>query len=303
MKIIFAGTPKVAKIVLERLAQVHEICLVITRPDAATGRKRELVPSEVAKYAQEHGIPVLKTNKLSNAEFDIIRQANADVSVVVAFGSLIPASALAILPWWNLHFSVLPKWRGASPLQHSLIHAEGQGITIFELEPGLDTGPIIVTKDLVHPNNVPAGELLNTLSFEGANMLLTSLESRVALKPQHGVPSYAPRIHRVDARLDFDLPADNLQRRVFAFNPEPMSWCKAGDGELRILSAKAVGAFGSDSRHPEDARSGDLFVDDSKVYVRCGRGTALELLLVQPSGGKVMAAVDWLRGFKGVKLD
>lgn len=303
MKLIFAGTPIAGRIVLEKLIKSHEISLVITRPDAPTGRKRELVASDVAQFAQKHGLPVLKTNKLTSEQIEQIRVCDAELAVVVAFGAIIPRPALDILPWWNLHFSILPKWRGASPLQHSLIYQEGQGVTVFELDDGLDTGPIVSSKEINLPSDAPAGELLETLAALGGDLLLENLGAKYQLTPQRGEASYAPRINRADARIDFNLSAAELQRRVYAFNPEPMSWCKAEHLDLRILAAKALGDVDWDALGNHGAIPGQLLLESSKVIVACGGGTRLELLEVQPAGGKRMSAKEWVRGFKGARLD
>jgi methionyl-tRNA formyltransferase len=303
VRLIFAGTPEPARVVLEKLSEQHEIALVLSRPDAIAGRDRNAKESEVAAFARSRGWPVLKSNKLEEPELELIASVEAEMAVVVAYGVLLPPEALRLLPWWNLHFSELPSWRGAAPLQYSLIHQRGQGFTIFQLDQGLDTGPIVESVALSLPNDKPAGELLMELANQGAERLLHNLSSSHALVPQSGEKSYAPRISRSDARIDFKLLASEIQRRVYAFNPEPMSWCKAKDSDLRILSARAIGDVDWNLVSSEQIGSGEVLLDNGRVIVGCGNGTRLELVQVQPAGGRIMNASEWYRGFKGTKLD
>jgi methionyl-tRNA formyltransferase len=303
VRLVFAGTPEPARVVLEKLSEQHEIALVLTRPDASSGRSRHVKESEVAAFAKSHNWPVLKANKLEEPELQVISKAEADLAVVVAYGVLLPPEALKLMPWWNLHFSELPSWRGAAPLQYSLIHQRGQGFTIFQLDQGLDTGPIVESVSLSLPIDKPAGELLLDLATQGAERILHNLASSHALVPQFGEKSYAPRISRSDARIDFNLLASEIQRRVYAFNPEPMSWCRAKDSDLRILSARAIGDVDWNRVSSEQIHPGEVLLDAGRVLVGCGTGTRLELIQVQPAGGKIMSASDWYRGFKGTKLD
>ena len=303
MRIIFAGTPLVAATVLRRLSSEHEIALVITRPDAPVGRKLELRPSEVAQVATELSVPLLKTNRFGQQELQMIRNANADRAVVVAFGALIPKAALEIVDWWNLHFSVLPSWRGATPLQHSLIFESGQGISLFELEPSLDTGPIIEALPMRHPSHKSAGELMLELAEVGAEMILRNLSKPQQPVAQQGEPSFAPKLSRNDARLDFTESASMLERRINAFNPEPMAWCRAADKDLRVLRARAVGEVDWNALSDRKLNSGEIELSNERVLVGCGQGTRLELLEVQPAGGKPMSARDWLRGYGGLSLE
>ena len=303
MNLIFAGTPAVAARVLRELTKEHKVVLAITRPDAPVGRKRELVPSEVASTASELGIPLLKTDRIGPSELEEIESAQAEVAIVVAFGSLIPTSALKVLPWWNLHFSLLPLWRGASPLQMSLISQTGQGVTLFEIDEGLDTGPILASSAMALPSDVPAGELLDELSDVGINLIQQSLLELPSPKPQKGQSTHAPKLNRSFAKISFSDSASQVQRKVYALNPEPMAWCVTSKGDLRILACKAVGEVDWNALSAQALPVGQLEVSGNRILVVCGGGSRLELLTVQPAGGKAMSAGDWFRGYGGSNLE
>ncbi len=302
MNLVFAGTPAVAARVMRELAKEHNVVLAITRPDAPVGRKRELIPSEVATAATELGIPLLKTDRIGLAELQAIESVQAKVAIVVAFGSLIPLTALKVLPWWNLHFSLLPLWRGASPLQMSLITQTGQGVTLFQIDEGLDTGPILASTAMELPSDVPAGELLDELSDVGINLIQQSLLETPSPKPQQGESTHAPKLSRSFAKISFSDSASQVQRKVYALNPEPMAWCVTSKGDLRILACKAVGEVDWNALSDEALPVGKLEVSGNRILVVCGGGSRLELLTVQPSGGKAMSAGDWFRGYGGTSL-
>lgn len=303
MNLIFAGTPAVAARILRELAKEHNVVLTITRPDAPVGRRKELAPSEVATAATELGIPLLKTDRIGPSELQAIESARAKVAIVVAFGSLIPTSALKVLPWWNLHFSLLPLWRGASPLQMSLISQTGQGVTLFEIDEGLDTGPILASSAMDLPSDVPAGELLDELADVGINLIQQSLLELPIPKPQHGQSTHAPKLNRSFAKISFSDSASQVQRKVYALHPEPMAWCVTSKGDLRILACKAVGEVDWSALSAEGLLVGQLEVSGNRILVVCGGGSRLELLTVQPAGGKPMSASDWFRGYGGSHLE
>ena len=294
MRLIFAGTPQVASQGLEILAQHHEITLVFTAPDAKVGRHGTLTPSPVAQRAETLGIPVIKTRGIGERELGAIAAANAELAVVIAFGSLIREPALSAVPWWNLHFSLLPAWRGASPLQHSILHQSGAGVTVFELDAGMDTGPIIAQRAL----EVPAasfGEALDEFLEAGLDLLLYALSHMPAKVEQQGEASYAPKLSRNNSRIDFRQSAAEIERAVRAFNPEPMAWAEYSGTPIRLIRARVAdsavdASFGSGV--------GEIWADRGAVYVRCGDG-ALELIEVQPAGKRSMSAADWHRGVAG----
>lgn len=295
MRLIFAGTPSIAAESLEQLAKHHEIVLVITRPDAPQGRKQIVTPSAVATVASELGLPILKTNSIREAELALIAKARADLAIVVAYGSLIPKAALEALPWWNLHFSMLPKWRGATPLQHSMMTGDGVGISLFELEAGLDTGPIISQQPMSFEKTETAAEALSRFTRLGTKLILDSLATSSTSQPQQGEASHAPKISRAEAKIDFQLPAQLVAAKMNALNPEPMAWAEISGDPVRLL--RAVADLGSDlSQKAAELAPGEAMLEGRVVIVGCGGGTALRLLEVQPAGKKAMASGDWFRG-------
>ncbi|MEL0200957.1 MAG: methionyl-tRNA formyltransferase [Aquiluna sp.] len=298
MRLIFAGTPEVAAVALRELAAHHEIALVITRPDAPVGRKKVMTPSPVADLAAEMGIETLKTSRIGQAEIERIRSKEAELGFVVAYGALLPKAALELFDWWNLHFSLLPKWRGATPLQHSIMHSDGQGLTIFKLDEGMDTGDIVGTIPKTFDSEQTAAELLPILAKEGAEHALELLEAQPAAIPQQGDPSYAPKLSRGDARLDFTESADAVARKVMAMNPEPVAWTESAGEPIRILRAKSVGSIDWSSLEEKESVVGSVELSGEKVLVTCGKGTRLQLQLLQPAGKRAMNALDWFRGLQ-----
>ena len=297
MRLIFAGTPEVASRALELIADKHEVTLVLTRPDAPIGRKRITTPSPVASKAEQLGLNVHKTNKIDEEALNAIRQSNADKAVIVAYGAMIPQAALSALPWWNLHFSVLPEWRGATPLQHSMMHDTGIGISVFEIDSGLDTGPLISQLPLSFLENETAGEALIRFTEEGSNLLIRSLEENPQPMIQEGSSSLAPKITRLDAKINFEENAADLIRFIRAANPEPMAWAIQNGEPVRILFASAT----TSSLDSGKLRGvGEIYKsDDNEIVVQCGDKSSLRLELVQPAGKRETVATDWWNGLKG----
>lgn len=297
MRLIFAGTPEVASRALELIADKHEVTLVLTRPDAPIGRKRITTPSPVASKAEKLGLNVHKTNKIDEEALNAIRQSNADKAVIVAYGAMIPQAALSALPWWNLHFSVLPEWRGATPLQHSMMHDTGIGISVFEIDSGLDTGPLISQLPLSFLENETAGEALIRFTEEGSNLLIRSLEENPQPMIQEGSSSLAPKITRLDAKINFEENAADLIRFIRAANPEPMAWAIQNGEPIRIIFASAT----TSSLDSGKLRGvGEIYKsDDNEIVVQCGDKSSLRLELVQPAGKRETVATDWWNGLKG----
>ena len=297
MRLIFAGTPEVASRALELIADKHEVTLVLTRPDAPIGRKRITTPSPVATKAEQLGLNVYKTNKIDEEALNAIRQSNADKAVIVAYGAMIPQAALSALPWWNLHFSVLPEWRGATPLQHSMMHDTGIGISVFEIDSGLDTGPLISQLPLSFLENETAGEALIRFTEEGSNLLIRSLEENPQPMIQEGSSSLAPKITRLDAKINFEENAADLIRFIRAANPEPMAWAIQNGEPIRIIFASAT----TSSLDSGKLRGvGEIYKsDDNEIVVQCGDKSSLRLELVQPAGKRETVATDWWNGLKG----
>lgn len=300
MRIIFAGTPENAALGLELVSQHHEVALVITREDAEVGRKRLLTPSPVAQKASELGLPLLKVNRVGSAELELVKAANAEIALVIAFGSLIPQSALDALPWWNIHFSLLPMWRGASPLQQSILSGGvGAGVSLFELDAGMDTGPILAQMPIQPLENETTGEALQRFTVAGIDLFLDAAGKLPAAKPQVGDATYAPKLDRQSARLDLALNALEVHRAVMAFNPEPMAWCELNGSPVRILESRSMGK----SSWVQDAQKpGRVTKSAERILLECGEGAQLELVRVQPAGKQVMPAADWYRGLGGEVL-
>ena len=298
MKLIFAGTPANAALALRLLSNEHEIVLVITREDAIVGRHRELQPSEVAKEADRLGLRVLKTNKFDEITLNEVRAAQAECAIVIAFGALIPSAALEIVSWWNIHFSLLPKWRGASPLQQSMIHEDGIGVTLFKIDVGLDTGPILVQKMLNISDDESFTNVLERFTIEGVNLANQALKNPPVPSSQTGTPTYAPKISRMDARLNFSDTADAIARKVRAMNPEPIAWTEYQGNQLRIISGKSIGSVDWSQIDGQNLDIGQVVISNQRVLVSCGQGTRFELLQVQPAGKKPMSSLDWARGLR-----
>lgn len=294
MRLIFAGTPKIAAYALAELSIHHDIALVVTRNDSFVGRKRVLTPSAVAQKAIELELPILKADKITQHELAEIAQAKAELGIVVAFGSLLPQAALEEIDWWNLHFSLLPKWRGATPLQHSMMNSDGIGISVFVLERGMDTGPIILQRAMVLKQSETAGEALDRFTAVGTSMMLEALNSRPKGTPQLGEPSLAPKIVRAQARIDPHQPAAKVAAMVNALSPEPMAWAEIAGHSLLILRAQSL-ERGKSSSEPKIG-VGEVRESDRRVLLGCAQDTHLELLEVQPAGKKAMSARDWFRG-------
>lgn len=297
MRLIFAGTPANAAQALLQLAKSHEIALVITREDAVSGRRQELKPSAVAEVASELGLPIMKRNRLSAADINEIKSSGAEIAIVVAYGALVPQVLLDEIPWWNLHFSLLPQWRGATPLQHSMLSGGfGSGITLFELEAGLDTGPIIASRPIDIDFSKTCGQLLSEFTSRGVEMTLEALSSRPTAIAQSGESSHAPKITRLEARLDTYQLASKLHHKVMALNPEPMAWLELEGTPIRILRTASLGDTDWDSLDQVESEPGAVTSGAGKIWLHCAAGTRLELLEVQPAGKKPMLAADWFRG-------
>jgi methionyl-tRNA formyltransferase len=300
MRLVFAGTPAVAVPSLEAIAASgHHLAAVVTRPDAPAGRGRRLVRSPVGAWADERGIEVLTPARPREPEFlDRLRELAPDCVPVVAYGALVPPAALEIPKhgWINLHFSLLPAWRGAAPVQHALLHGdELAGASVFQLEQGLDTGPVYGSlTDLIRPTDT-AGDLLDRLAHSGAGLLLAVLDAieagtaRAAPQPAEGV-TLAPKVTVEDARVRWGDPAFAVDRRIRACTPAPGAWTELGEERLKLGPVQAVA--GDQSLEP-----GELLVEKARVLVGTGT-TPVALGEVRAAGKKAMPAVDWARGVR-----
>jgi methionyl-tRNA formyltransferase len=298
MRLAFAGTPSVALAALDALAASdHDLVAVITRPDAVAGRGRELRRSPAAIWADERGIEVLTPQRPREPQFQArLREIAPDCVPVVAYGALVPPDALAIPKhgWINLHFSLLPAWRGAAPVQHAVLHGDDvTGASVFQLEAGLDTGPVFgtVVED-IRPTDT-AGDLLERLSIEGAELLVRVLDAIeagvIAAVPQSGDGvSLAPKILVADAEVRWSEPAFAVDRRIRACTPEPGAWTTLRGERLKLGPVRPT--YGEVGLAP-----GEILLERKRVLV--GTGTdPVELGEVRAAGKKPMTAPDWARG-------
>ncbi|MFF8033199.1 MULTISPECIES: methionyl-tRNA formyltransferase [unclassified Streptomyces] len=301
MKLVFAGTPEVAVPALDALLASgrHEVAAVVTRPDAPAGRGRRLAASPVAERAEEAGIEVLKPATPRDPGFlERLAEIAPDCCPVVAYGALLPKAALGIPArgWVNLHFSLLPAWRGAAPVQHAVMAGdEITGAATFLIEEGLDSGPVYGTvTEAVRPTDT-SGDLLTRLALAGAGLLAATMDGiedgtlTAVPQPADGV-SLAPKVTVEDARLDWSAPALRVDRVVRGCTPAPGAWTTFRGERLKIVQAAPV---------PEltGLAPGQLSAGKNNVYVGTG-SYAVELLWVQPQGKKPMRAADWARGVR-----
>ena len=298
MRIVFGGTPDVAIPSLDALADSrHELAAVVTRPDAPSGRGKRLTASPVAQRATELGIEVLKPQRPRDEEFVTrLAQIAPECCPVVAYGALLPQRVLDIPRhgWVNLHFSLLPAWRGAAPVQHAILAGDLMtGATTFQIVLELDAGPIFATvTEPIRPDDT-AGDLLHRLSLNGARLLVDTLDGiedgTLMPTPQPETDaqvSYASKINVEDARIEWTQPAEVVDRLVRACAPAPGAWTTFRGERLKINSA-----------HISDAVLPPGVMEISKRSVRVGTGTrALQLGEVQAQGKKPMTAADWARG-------
>lgn len=300
MRVIFAGTPINAATTLIALKNSGiDVVGVLTRTDAAIGRKKILTPSPVAEAAEALNIPVIKANQVDHVTLEKIMDLNADLGVVVAYGTFLNEEALSSLPkgWINLHYSLLPALRGAAPVQHALLQGlSSTGVTAFQLDLGMDTGPVLLQAPTTIEQNENAGRLLSRLTELGISVLLEILPAIAAgiavSKTQDGsAASFAPKISRVDAQIDWSESAERIENKVRAMNPEPMAWTILEAESFRVLEARAWSDLATDDL------VGNVQLRDNKVLVRTASGS-LELITVQAAGKNEMSASDWFRGVK-----
>jgi methionyl-tRNA formyltransferase len=296
MRVLFAGTPAVAVPSLERLLDAgFDVVAVLTREDAPVGRRRILTPSPVAARAAELGLPVIRANRIDAAATAAIAETRPDAAAIVAYGGLVPPAALAIPPhgWINLHFSLLPAWRGAAPVQHSVITGdELTGASTFRLEQGLDTGPVYGTMtEAVRPEDT-SGDLLQRLSQSGAVLLAQTLlavaAGRAVAVPQSGDVSLAPKLSLTDGQVDWRQPALAIRRRINGVTPEPGAWTMLDGQRFKLGPVRLRQDRG-------ELAPGQVLPGKAGVLVGTG-SCAVELGHVQPAGKKMMAAADWARG-------
>ena len=301
MRLVFAGTPEPAVPSLRRLAASgHDVIAVVTRRDAPLGRKRVLTPSPVAAAAEEVGIEVIRTDRLDDATTDRIAGMQPDLGVIVAYGGLVrdPLLSTPRHGWINLHFSLLPRWRGAAPVQHALIAGDRRtGASVFQLVPELDAGAVFAELAVDIPPDATAGELLSTLAVDGAGLLADVVDAIATgtadARPQDGEATYASKLGDDDGRIRWDEPADAVLGRIRGVTPEPGAHTTVDGARLKLLTVR---------RAPADAPAlapGTLALHAKELLVGTAT-TPVILEAVQPAGKAPMRATDWWRGLRGI---
>ncbi len=295
MRIIFAGTPPFAAAALNALADAgHDIALVLTQPDRPAGRGMKLAPSAVKQAALGRNLPVSQPASLKTAEAQAeLAAVRADVMVVAAYGLILPQAVLDIprLGCLNIHASLLPRWRGAAPIQRAILAGDTEtGITIMQMDAGLDTGAMLSRITVPISATDTAASLHDALADVGARAIVAALADFGALMPvaqEDRLATYAAKLSKEEAQLDWSRPADVLARAVRAYNPVPGAWTVLDAAPLKIWSARAVAGTGEPGKL--------LRADADQLHVACGDG-ALALEEIQPAGSKRMSAAAFLAG-------
>ncbi|PRB13461.1 methionyl-tRNA formyltransferase [Microbacterium sp. MYb62] len=298
MRLVFAGTPAAAVPTLRRLAASHDIAAVVTRPDAPLGRRRVLTPSPVAQAAAELGLPVIRAARLDETATAEISALQVDLGVIVAYGGLVrePLLSTPTAGWINLHFSLLPAWRGAAPVQRALIEGDRVlGASVFQLVPELDAGDVFAMREIDVPATATAGEALATLASEGADLaadVVTAIaDGSARAVPQQGDPTFAAKLTLADGLIDWDQPLEVVFARFRGVTPEPGAHTSVGGQPLKILEA-------APAPDAESLAPGRLRGTKSALHVGTATGP-LAVTRVQPAGKGAMNAVDWWRGLRG----
>ena len=307
MRLMFAGTPQAAVPTLDALlSSRHEVIAVVTRPEAPAGRGRKIGASPVARRAAAAGLEVLTPARARDPRFlDRVRQLGPDCCPMAAYGALLPQPLLDIprYGWINLHFSVLPAWRGAAPVQHAILHGDDvTGASTFRVVAELDAGPVygVVTEPIRADDTT--GMLLDRLSHSGAELLVATLDGieagtvRAVPQPAEGV-SFAPKINPADARVDWKLPAHLIDRLIRACTPDPGAWTEFEGARLKLgpVSLDAPGM--PDDPSVADLAPGEVLAGRHAVYVGTG-SRPVRLGEVQAPGKRRMTAPEWARGVR-----
>jgi methionyl-tRNA formyltransferase len=295
VRIIFAGTPPFAAAALDALADAgHDIALVLTQPDRPAGRGMKLTPSAVKQAALARGLPVSQPVSLKTPEAQSeLAAVNADVMVVAAYGLILPQAVLDLprLGCLNIHASLLPRWRGAAPIQRAILAGDSEtGITIMQMDAGLDTGAMLSKTAVPIRDSDTAASLHDTLAAAGAEAIVAALANYASLSPEaqdDSLATYAAKLSKDEAQLDWRQPADTLARAVRAYNPVPGAWTLLDGAPLKIWAAQALAGAG--------AAGTVLRAEAEQLVIACDSG-ALALQEVQPAGSKRMTAAAFLAG-------
>jgi len=298
MRLIFAGTPAFAASALSALLEAgHDMALVLTRPDRPAGRGLRSRASEVKALALSHGLPLAQPATLKSQEvLECLRSARAQVMVVAAYGLILPQPLLELFPFGciNVHASLLPRWRGAAPIQRAILAGDHEtGISIMRMEASLDTGPVYLARSLIIASDDTAGSLHDRLAALGGRCIVQAIagieaaDSRPVPQSEHGV-TYANKVQKGEATIDWSREAAEIERQVRAFNPVPVASTSLRGAPLRVWRARAVA-----QRH--DAPGRVIEATNMGILVACGSG-ALLLQELQRAGSKPLPAADFLRG-------
>jgi len=296
LEIVFAGSPSAAVPSLQALtASRHEVLAVLTREDSAQGRKRTLTPTAVAEAADALALPTIKANRLAGAATEQLSALQPDLGVIVAYGGLVrePLLSMPRLGWINLHFSLLPRWRGAAPVQRAIIAGDSTtGASVFQLVPELDAGDLYGHLSQPIGAHETAGHLLDSLAVSGAELLVHVIDAiadgDVQPEPQRGEVTLAPKLTLDDGRIDWTRPAVVVDTLIRGVTPEPGAFTMLDDQRLKVLEAAIA-------RDRAALAPGVIAMDGGALLV----GTAtdpIELISVHPAGKKPMRAADWWRG-------
>ena len=298
MRLVFAGTPDFAVPALETLAARHAIAAVYSQPDRPAGRGRQRQPPPVARRARELGLPLRQPVRLDDAEIAALRALAPDALVVVAYGLILPPAVLALprLGCFNIHASLLPRWRGAAPIHRAILAGDREtGITIMRMDAGLDTGPMLLQEKLSIADDATTGDLHDALAPLGAALMARALDALAhgALpetpQPAEGV-SYAKKISKDEARLDWSRPAAELARAVRAYHPAPVAWTELGPERIRIHRARAEAAANA-------VPAGTILdAGPDGIRVACGAGVLILTELQRP-GGRALPAAELARSW------
>jgi len=289
-----AATPSVALPTLDWLiSSEHELALVITQPDRPAGRGRNLRESVVGTWAQSHDISLVKPESV---EFLVDKLADVEIVVTIGYGVILPMSIISIpeCGFINLHFSLLPAWRGPAPVPRAILHGDTvSGVTVFQLDAGVDTGPIYVAHELKIDPLENAGQLLGRMAAVGPAAISAALDmilrNIAPLSQSEAGISYAAKIHKADARIDWNCSAALIDRQVRAFTPNPGAWTTWRGNSLKVTKAQI-------SHSAPPLKPGEVLVRDGLLLVGCGSREAIEVKRLTPIGKREMAVVDWLNG-------
>ncbi len=295
MRVIFAGTPEFAAQALAAiLAAGHHVPLVLTQPDRPAGRGMKLQPSAVKQLALAHNLPVFQPDRLKDpTTHDPIRTAQADVMVVAAYGLILPQAVLDMPRFGclNIHASLLPRWRGAAPIQRAIEAGDEEtGVTIMQMDAGLDTGAMLLAEALKVGAGDTAGELHDRLATLGARLIVEALAQRDALvpvaQPTSGM-TYAAKISKAEAQLDWNQPADTLARKIRAYNPFPGATLTLAGEPVKVWRAEAVAGTGN---------PGQILAAEADGIIIATSHGALRLTELQKPGGRRLTSAEFLRG-------